>query len=156
MTAFALLVNWWLISCAAFLGLLASELAGHRFKPDHHPFDAVQEVTVRLAHIAVGLMIVVILCATYFLAAREFPDKWPLLAACCAGPAAFEAAQYRRFGGLLIDKIKDTADMCAAPLACCLGITWAGGGNFTGQIGPPALVALASAASISFSWWSRR
>ena len=144
-----------MISSAAFVGLLVSELIGHRFKPDHHPNDPEAEITVRLAHLMVGLLILLALVGLFWAVSGEFPDRWPLLAAACIGPAVFEAAQYRRFGGRVSDKVKDTADFCAAPLACCLAIGWTGGGGFEGQILPLLLVGAVWAAWAAWGWWVR-
>ena len=144
-----------LISASGFLGLLASDQIGHRFKPDDQPGDPVGSVTVYFAHIGVGVVIVTLLAGVFDALAGQFPGRWALLAACCAGPAAFELAQYRRFGGLLRDKIVDAVAMCLTPIGACLTFVWQGGVVQAVSFAPATLTAAFAVVLGGALWWWR-
>jgi hypothetical protein len=136
-----------LMTGAVLAGIAAHLAFGARFLPDAHRGRPGEWLRNELAHLWVGLAFVVGVCAAWKGLTGAFPDREPLLAMAVIAPFAFEACQWRRFGGSLSDALSDAWFMSAGAVAVVLAFQWRGGWAIAGDLRPVLAVwAITSAA----------
>lgn len=125
----------WPVATGAVLAGIAAHLAfGAHFLPDDHRGRPGAWFRNEAAHLWVGPVFVVLVCSLWKVFTGRFPDRAPILIAVALAPLSFELCQYRRFGGLLADKISDAWFMAAGGVALVLAFEWSGGWQIAGDM----------------------